>query len=620
VTTTGSPALRLGTRGSALALAQSGMIADDLRALGASVELLVIRTTGDDRPPNTVWGEGAFVMALEAALLEGRIDVAVHSAKDVPTAQDPRLEIAAYPPREDPRDALVCREEGRTLATLPAGAVVGTDSPRRVAFLRARRPDLRTRPLHGNVDTRLRKLAAGEADALVLAVAGLRRLGLDGRISEALSTDVALPAPGQGALAIEVRADDRITRPLAARLDDRATRVAVEAERAFLRASGGGCRAPLGALATVDGDTITIRGAAAAEGDVPDGDAPPTQAALAPGTTFTGAADTTLPPPRLAWGERRGPVATRAVLAAELAAELVAALDAAGPRVPVATETPEPLRRGTPRVLVTREPGRPGALAAELRARGIEPVVVPTIELRPTVPGGPFDAAVADLRSYAWVAVTSAAGADALADAVGRTGGDLSTARLAAVGAATAAALTARGARATFVPSRAAGEVLGDELPVAPGDRVLLARADAAEGGLPERLRERGALVVEVAAYCTVEAPEGARRPLRALFADGGVDAIVFTSGSTVRGLLALLPPAHRRAALRTQACCIGPSTAAVARGAGFVRVAEAAAQSAASLADLVAGVVGGVATAVAATAVAATAGAPSHHPSEDPR
>jgi hydroxymethylbilane synthase len=583
------------------------MIADDLRALGASVEIVVIRTTGDDRPPSTVWGEGAFVIAIEAALLDGRIDVAVHSAKDVPTAQDPRLEIAAYPPRGDPRDALVCREAGLTLATLPAGAVIGTDSPRRAAFLRARRPDLRTRPLHGNVDTRLRKLAAGEADALVLAVAGLRRLGLEGRISEALPADVTLPAPGQGSLAVEVRADDPATRALVARLDDPATRAAVEAERAFLRASGGGCRAPLGALASVDGETITIRGAAAAEGAVPEGNAPSTQAALAPGTTFTRAADATLPPPRVVRGERRGPVGNRVALAAELATELALAL--AG--FVAEGEPAASCRSGASRrVLVTREPGRPGALAGELRARGIEPVVIPTIELRLAVPGGPLDVAVADLPSYAWVVVTSAAGAEALANSAERVGGDLSTTRLAAVGAATADALASRGARAAFVPSRTAGEGIGDELPVAPGERILLARADAADGALPARLRARGAVVDNVAAYHTVEAPEGARRPLRALFAAGGVDAIVFASGSAVRGLLALLAPAERRAALRTSACCIGSSTAAVARDAGFARVAEAAAQSSVSLADLVASVIAGAATASTRTP----------YPSEDPR
>ena len=372
---TGGHVLRLGTRGSPLALAQSGMIADDLRALGATVELVVVRTAGDDRPPNTVWGEGAFVMALEAALVDGRVDLAVHSAKDVPTAEDPRLAIAAYPVREDPRDALVCREAGRTLATLPAGAVVGTDSPRRAAFLRAYRPDLRTRPLHGNVDTRLRKLAAGEADALVLAVAGLTRLGLAGRITEILPIEVALPAPGQGALAIEVRADDAVALPFVARLDDPATRAAVEAERALLRASGGGCRAPLGALAEVDGAAITIRGAAAAEGSVPAGDAPPTDAAAAPGTTFTAAADAALPAPFVARAERRGSVADRLALAADLAADLADALasdpGAAPGQGPTTGRAPS-AHDGSRRALVTREPGHPGSprrRAARTRSR-----------------------------------------------------------------------------------------------------------------------------------------------------------------------------------------------------------------------------------------------------------
>src|SRR5665811_956124 len=205
-----SPHLRLGTRGSALALAQSGTIADSLRALGVTVEMVSIRTAGDNRAPNTVWGEGAFVTALEAALLDGRIDVAVHSAKDVPTTQDPRLRIAAFPPREDPRDALVAADPGLTIDTLPRGARIGTDSPRRVAFLLAHRPDLRPHPLHGNVDTRLRRLAEGESDALVLAVAGLTRLGLAGRITQALPPDILPPAPGQGALAVQCRADDQV--------------------------------------------------------------------------------------------------------------------------------------------------------------------------------------------------------------------------------------------------------------------------------------------------------------------------------------------------------------------------------------------------------------------------
>jgi hydroxymethylbilane synthase len=150
------------------------MIADGLRSLGATVEVVVIRTAGDSRAPDTVWGEGAFVTALEAALLDGRIDVAVHSAKDVPTSRDPRLRIAAFPAREDPRDALVTTDPGLTLATLPHGARIGTDSPRRVAFLRANRPDLRPHPLHGNVDTRLRRNVATVSRIVAPSVAAIR--------------------------------------------------------------------------------------------------------------------------------------------------------------------------------------------------------------------------------------------------------------------------------------------------------------------------------------------------------------------------------------------------------------------------------------------------------------
>ncbi len=566
------------------------MIADDLRALGAAVELVVIRTAGDDRPPSTVWGEGAFVMALEAALLDGRVDLAVHSAKDVPTAEDPRLAIAAYPPREDPRDALLCREPGRTLATLPDGAVVGTDSPRRAAFLRAYRPDLRTGPLHGNVDTRLRKLAAGDADALVLAVAGLTRLGLAGRIAEVIPAEIALPAPGQGALAIEVRADDVATSTFAARLDDPATRAAVEAERALLRASGGGCRAPLGALAVVDGTTIIIRGAAAAESSVPPGDAPPSDAAAAPGTTFTGEADAALPAPFVARAERRGPLADRLALAAEVATELAEVLAESATRVGNAASARSGPRR-SPRALVTREPGRRGALSMALRERGIDPIVIPTIELRAAAPGGALDAAAASLASYAWVVVTSANGAEAIAAAAGRTGGVLGGTRIAAVGSATAEALAGEGVRAAFIPGRAGAEALADELPLARGERILLARADAADGDLPERLRARGALVDDVVAYYTVEAPEAARLPVRTAMR-GGVDVLVFTSGSTVRGLLALLPPLERSAALALPACCIGPSTARAARAAGFVHVVEAETPTVDALADLAASAV----------------------------
>lgn len=260
--------VRVGTRGSALALAQARWVRSELARVGARTTIEVIRTAGDDRAADTSWGEGAFVRRIERALANGEVDIAVHSAKDVPTDEDERLAIAAFPPREDPRDALVCRQRGLTLATLPAGSRIGTDSPRRAAFLAAERPDLVFVPLHGNVDTRLAKLDRGDADALVLATAGLRRLGRDDRIDDILPVNVSVPAPGQGALAIQVRADDPVALAIAATLDDPATRAAVVAERAFLAATGGGCRSAVGAIGVVDRVRLIVTGARGGDGDV----------------------------------------------------------------------------------------------------------------------------------------------------------------------------------------------------------------------------------------------------------------------------------------------------------------------------------------------------------------
>jgi hydroxymethylbilane synthase len=258
---TGGGPLRLGTRGSALARRQSELVAAELRGAGHEVDLVTIVTEGDVRPPDTAWGEGAFVGALERALRDGAVDLAVHSAKDVPIGAGPgeghHLVIAAYTAREDPRDALVTRD-GSCLEGLPAAATVGTDSPRRAAFLAAARPDLRIVPLHGNVDTRLRRLDAGEVDALVLAVAGLVRLGHGDRARCVLDPAVLPPAPAQGALAVQCRADDGRLRAALAAVDHPATRRCVEAEREVLDRTGGGCRAPLGALGTLRGGRLEL--------------------------------------------------------------------------------------------------------------------------------------------------------------------------------------------------------------------------------------------------------------------------------------------------------------------------------------------------------------------------
>ena len=257
--------LRLGTRRSALALAQARALAATLAQPGlAPVELVEVTTYGDASADaiSTLGGTGVFVTALRERLLAGEIDLAVHSLKDLPSAAVPELTLAAVPPREDPRDVLV--SAGRRLAELPAGARIGTGSPRRTAQLRAYRRDLEIVPIRGNVDTRLGKVATGEFDAVVLAYAGLARLGRLDAVTELLPPELMLPAPGQGALAVECRRDDTAILAALRPLDEPATRAAVTAERAVLAAVEAGCTAPLGTLADVRGDRIDLTAAVAA--------------------------------------------------------------------------------------------------------------------------------------------------------------------------------------------------------------------------------------------------------------------------------------------------------------------------------------------------------------------
>jgi hydroxymethylbilane synthase len=266
--------IRIGTRGSALALAQTGTVATLLEQAGATVELVTIVTPGDrSSAPIAEIGIGVFTSALRDALADGTIDVAVHSYKDLPTKPDPRLSLAAVPQRADPRDALVARDS-LTLGELPPGSRVGTGSPRRAAQLQALGLGLEIVPIRGNVDTRIRKVTDGEFDAVVLARAGLARLGREDEITEVLDPIQMLPAPAQGALAVECRVDDVDTEHLLrSTMDDEATRFAVAAERAMLAALEAGCNAPVGALADVvedlDSDDrvvhrLSLRGVAAA--------------------------------------------------------------------------------------------------------------------------------------------------------------------------------------------------------------------------------------------------------------------------------------------------------------------------------------------------------------------
>jgi hydroxymethylbilane synthase len=265
------PTIRLGTRASALATTQSGHVADLVRArLGREVELVEVSTEGDRSaaPLASLGGTGVFVSARRDALLDGRVDMAVGSLKDLPTTPADGIALAAVPSREDPRDVVVARD-GLTLGELPVGSRLGTGSPRRVSQLAALGLGLRLEGIRGNVDTRIRKVRDGEFDAIVLARAGLARLGRLDEVTEVLDPLQMLPAPGQGALAVECRSDDTDLVAALAALDDPATRAAVTAERAVLSTLEAGCSAPLGALADVvegaDGEELWLRAVALSE-------------------------------------------------------------------------------------------------------------------------------------------------------------------------------------------------------------------------------------------------------------------------------------------------------------------------------------------------------------------
>lgn len=279
------PHVRIGTRASQLAQWQANWVAGELRRLGATVELVEISTRGDNRgqrPTVHLDQPGIFTKEIQSALLNHDVDVAVHSLKDLPTQSVAGLVIAAIPPREDHADALVSNS-GQSLAELPPGARVGSGSPRRRAQLKHLRPDLELLDIRGNVDTRLRKLDEGQFDAIILAAAGLRRLGWEERIVELLAPPRMLPAPGQGALAVECHADDGAMLQLLVRLDDLPTRQAVEAERGLLAQLEAGCTAPVGAWGRIEAGRLMLDGLvadlagsrvlrASASGDTKSGD------------------------------------------------------------------------------------------------------------------------------------------------------------------------------------------------------------------------------------------------------------------------------------------------------------------------------------------------------------
>jgi hydroxymethylbilane synthase len=542
--------LRIGTRGSALALAQATLVGQALAEHGIAHEVVVLETAGDQRRPDTAWGEGAFVTAIERALVEVRIDIAVHSAKDVPTDEDPRLAIAAFLPREESRDALVL-PMGRTetLDTLPPGTIVGTDSPRRTGFLRACRADLDVQPLHGNVDSRLGRLDDGAVGALVLAAAGLIRLGQAHRITPLLPLEVVPPAPGQGAIAVQVRATDDDAREIVAEIDHAPTRVAVEAERAFLNATGGGCRAPIGAWSAVEGERIELHGGFASL----DGRATGLEVVA-------------------------GSIEQREALAEQLARRVVLGR----------AQMP-----AMPRVLVTRPDGDSTQLVARLAEYGIAAPVVPAIAIELLDASPELGDALDRVEVFDWVVVTSVNAGRAIARGRRTLEPDHGCTRWAAVGTASARKLVALGVRDVWTPSTPNARTLARELPLAANARVLWIHGDLAEPELSDILTERGARLTKVLAYRTKVGPDSSRPRLAATLSEAPLNGVILASPSAARGLVCVAKDTHLTDVLAIPAVCVGEKTASAAREVGFAVAAVARTQDPAELAEIAAEAVG---------------------------
>ncbi len=546
--------LVIGTRGSTLALWQANFIIAALErfAPDLQIEKHIIKTTGDaDRVRSLaeLGGLGVFTKEIENALLMCDIDLAVHSLKDLPTDTPRGLRIAAIPVREDPRDCIVSRHQVG-LMDLPRGVRIGTSSARRAAQLLALRPDAEIVPLRGNVDTRLRKAQTEEYDAVVLAAAGIIRLGRSNEITEYLPLDTFLPDPGQGALAIEIRADDAELGALVAQLDHAATRAAVTAERAFLRELGGGCRMPIGAYAEMRGNRLHVRGIFASDDGKP-----------------------------IKRGEVSGDTTHAAELGAELARNLVGTRHSPNSDFTTSnTYNPSKLSRqisvanASPlsdrKILVTRAREQASVLTEKIRALGGEPIEFPTIDFAPLDDFREMDQALARVHEFDWVVFTSANGVRAVSDRTRALGLDMhivTSAKLAAIGPATARALEALGLHVDFIPTKFLGEQIAIELPIKRGQRALLLRADIASDVLARGLAARGVAVTNTDAYRTVMPPQ---RDLD--FSQ--IDAVTFTSSSTVRNFITMLSARgdERERLSRAAIFCIGPVTADTAREFGL--------------------------------------------------
>ncbi len=542
----------IGSRGSDLALTQTNYIADRLRALSPDLEVAVeiISTKGDrvtDVPLAQVGGKGVFTKELEVALLEGTIDLAVHSLKDLPTELPGGLALGAVPERENPTDALISAS-GVGLMELPQGAKVGTSSTRRQVQLRACRPDLQLVDLRGNVPTRLKKLHSEGLDAIVLATSGLIRLGLDSHITAHMKPEHMLSAVGQGALGIEIRENDPVLGPLVAQLHDRETAAATTAERTLLDALGGGCQVPLGALATVSGNTLSLQACACS----PDG----RQVIRA---TESGSIDAP---------EALGRTVAQSLIDGGASAFIQqVGLDALKAKQPLAGTT----------IVVTRAANQASLLSDELNALGARVLDFPTIAINPCLPEKSVEGA------YDWIIFTSANGVNhfvAALETEGRSLAEFRAADFCAIGPATAVALRAHKVPISLTPEQYVAESILDGITALEdslkGKRILMPKGNLARPALPAALREAGADVTECVVYDTVmpEIDPGLVEQLLATCPHW----VTFTSSSTARNFVAALSDAELA---QVKSCArfasIGPITTATAKELGLPIAVEPA-------------------------------------------
>jgi hydroxymethylbilane synthase len=535
--------LVVGSRKSALAMWQTHHIVDRLKECWPelAIEIRTYVTEGDKNLESSlpeIGGKGVFTEQLERALELREIDLAVHSLKDLPVESGPAFTIGAIASRSDVRDCVVARN-GWTLDTLPHGAVVGTSSIRRQAQLLAMRPDVTVKPIRGKVETRVRKVFEGQYDAAILAATGLLRLQLGGHISQFLSADVFLPAPGQGALAVQCRAGDEETLCLLSRIDEPPLRDAVTAERVFLQQLGGGCSAPIAAHAVTREGRVRMVGLVGS----PDG----THIVRVEGEGSDAAELAT------ALAGRAMQEGARAILDSFRAVH-----PADGPAV----------LRGR-RVVVTRPREQAAELCQRLQDMGAVPICAPAIRIEPMADPTPLQDAIDNIGSFDWVVFTSVNAVEVFCERWDRAGRTNLPAKVAAIGTATARALLERGIEPDFMPEQFVGDALARDLPILPGQTVLLPRAEIARRETVDLLVQRGAQVTDLPVYRTI--PES----ISAAVMDEirhGVDAILFTSESTVKSFVSAVRGQLPGSGLTESAriACIGPVTAGAARELGL--------------------------------------------------